>query len=247
MDRIHPWSCLFFLGVCPKYYRQQINIAMSAQEPKQNKEADVTQQDNASSKPANGGETAPPAPEQEVGKEQKGVESSAGETAGDTQEMGPADELAKVRQENASLQEDLLRAKAETQNTIRRMQSESKINYQRGMATVLESMITVVDDLERAAGVKTDNHQALLDGVAMTLNQFTNVLSKQGLATIDPAGGEKFDPNLHMALSEERNDKIEPKCVIRTVMKGYSLQARVLRPASVVVSIAATTENNDKG
>lgn len=163
--------------------------------------------------------------------------------------VDPATESKALKEEVAALKDALLRSQAETQNVRKRMQAEVSNRYEQGKAQVLEDMITIIDDLERALEVKTDNSKALLDGVSLTLDQFRNVLSRQGLVPIDPASGEKFDPHLHHAISKEETSECEPNTVLRTVMKGYKLQTRVIRPANVVVGIAATpqdTNTNDK-
>ena len=60
-------------------------------------------------------------------------------------------------------------------------------------------------------------------------------LEGAGVEAFDPTG-EKFDPQLHEALSMKPGEGTEPGVVVETVAKGYRLNGQVLRPAKVVVS-----------
>lgn len=72
-------------------------------------------------------------------------------------------------------------------------------------------------------------------GLAMTLSELLNVFSKHGLMAVDPIH-QKFDPNYHMALYEVPSAEHEAGIVLAVQKKGYLLNHRVIRPASVGVS-----------
>lgn len=72
-------------------------------------------------------------------------------------------------------------------------------------------------------------------GLAMTLSELVKVFSKHGLIAVDPIH-QKFDPNYHMALYEVPNPELEAGTVVAVQKKGYLLNHRVIRPASVGVS-----------
>lgn len=72
-------------------------------------------------------------------------------------------------------------------------------------------------------------------GLAMTLSELVKVFSKHGLTALDPIH-QKFDPNYHMALYEVPNPELETGTVVAVQKKGYLLNHRVIRPASVGVS-----------
>ena len=57
-----------------------------------------------------------------------------------------------------------------------------------------------------------------------------DVLAKEGLVTVDPAG-EPFDPNPHQAMSMVENPDVEPNSVVAVIQKGYTLNERLVRPA----------------
>jgi len=54
--------------------------------------------------------------------------------------------------------------------------------------------------------------------------------------------GEKFDPNLHQAMNEVEDNKVEPGTIVQEIQAGYMLVDRLLRPALVSVS----KQKNDK-
>ena len=72
----------------------------------------------------------------------------------------------------------------------------------------------------------------LYEGVDMTRNVFEKTLAKHGIEKIDPMG-EQFDPNMHEATFEIPQPDKEPGTVFHVQQPGYTLNARVLRPAKV--------------
>ena len=65
------------------------------------------------------------------------------------------------------------------------------------------------------------------------------MLAKNGIAPVDPYG-EPFDPQVAQAMSMVENPDVEPNTVIAVMQKGYLLKDRLLRPAMVMVSKAAS-------
>jgi molecular chaperone GrpE len=81
----------------------------------------------------------------------------------------------------------------------------------------------------------------MTSGVEMVLTQLKNALANHGLKEIAPAG-EAFDPNLHDAISHQPSPDVPAEHVSTVVRTGYSLNGRLLRPASVVVSSGSAQE-----
>jgi molecular chaperone GrpE len=69
----------------------------------------------------------------------------------------------------------------------------------------------------------------------MTLEEFKKGMSKHGVSVVDPLH-QKFDPNLHMALVEVERPDLEPGTVVHVEKKGYLLNGRVIRAATVAIS-----------
>ena len=80
---------------------------------------------------------------------------------------------------------------------------------------------------------------AVVEGVELTLKSLVDVLSKNGITPVDPQG-EPFDPQVAQAMSMIENPDVEPNTVIAVMQKGYLLNDRLLRPAMVMVSKAAS-------
>lgn len=72
-------------------------------------------------------------------------------------------------------------------------------------------------------------------GLSMTLAELIKTFARHGVTSIDPLH-QKFDPNFHMALYEVANPELDPGTVVAVQKKGYLLNHRVIRPASVGVS-----------
>lgn len=83
--------------------------------------------------------------------------------------------------------------------------------------------------------------QDLIDGLGMTLEEARRVFSKHGITAIDPLH-QKFDPNMHTALFEVPTEGVEEGTVVVVQKRGYLLHQRLLRPASVGVSKAASSK-----
>ena len=81
-------------------------------------------------------------------------------------------------------------------------------------------------------GERVEEH--LADGVRLVHSELVAVLARNGVEAFDPRG-EKFDPDLHEALSMRDEDGAEQGAVLDVVEKGYRLNGAVLRPARVVV------------
>jgi molecular chaperone GrpE len=67
------------------------------------------------------------------------------------------------------------------------------------------------------------------------LDELRSRLQSAGVEAFDPTG-ERFDPQLHEAISTRPEEGTDPGVVVETLEKGYRLNGQVLRPARVVVS-----------
>jgi molecular chaperone GrpE len=110
----------------------------------------------------------------------------------------------------------------------------------RGKAEVLGDVLPVLDDLERAlqaAGLdpEGDSEDGLAHGVLLVFRSLREALIRNGVEAVDPTG-ERFDPQLHEALSTQPADGVEPGVVVETMQKGYRLGEQLIRPARVVVA-----------
>ena len=104
-----------------------------------------------------------------------------------------------------------------------------------------ESLLPVRDSLELALKAENVTVESMREGVDATLRLLASVFDKNKLIVIDPAG-QKFDPNLHQAISmvpgSAANPPVAANHVVAVLQKGYLINDRVLRPALVTVAQA---------
>ena len=135
-------------------------------------------------------------------------------------------------------QEDVLRAKAEEQNSLRRSSLDVDKARKYALESFVKELLPVVDNLERALSsidMEEGGSEAVVEGVELTLKTLLAALEKNRVQAIDPEG-ESFNPEQHQAMAMVENADIEPNSVIEVFQKGYELNGRLIRPAMVVVS-----------
>ena len=145
------------------------------------------------------------------------------------------DELGETKRERDEYLELAQRTKADFENYRKRVSKEASEALARGKAELARELVPVIDNLERALEASPSDSDALVKGVSMVLEELRAKLAAAGVESFDPTG-ERFDPQLHEALSTRPAEGTEAGTVIETVEKGYRLNGQVLRPARVVVS-----------
>lgn len=152
-----------------------------------------------------------------------------------------AAQLAAAKAEAAANYEKFLRSAADLENFRRRTLREKDDLRTAATGRVLEDVFPVLDTLALAiTAAKQPNAdlRSLVGGVEMVLGQLKNALASHGLKEISP-GGLPFDPHQHEAISHQPSADVKEEHVLNVVRTGYSLNGRLLRPASVVVSSGA--------
>jgi len=151
----------------------------------------------------------------------------------------------------AELTDRLLRAHADMDNLRKRTEREREETAKYAISKFARDVLTVGDNLQRAtaavpAGAAEADPalKALIDGVSMTERDFLNVLERNGVTRIDPAG-EAFNPHQHQAMAEIEQAGAAPGTVVQVYQPGYLIEGRVLRPAMVVVAKGAAQRPAD--
>ena len=109
-------------------------------------------------------------------------------------------EDTKAAEKIAALQDQVLRQMAEFDNFRKRTEKEKEQSFSNGAASVVEKLLPIIDNFERAiASRKEDTDAAYADGVEMIYKQFNTVLEGLGIKAIE-AVGKEFDPSLHNAV-----------------------------------------------
>jgi len=148
--------------------------------------------------------------------------------------------LADTQRERDAYLDLAKRTKADFENFRKRMSADVLAAGGRGKAEVLRDVLPVLDDLERAlqaAGLdpEGDSDDGLAHGVLLVFRGLRDSLAKHGIEAVDPSG-ERFDPQIHEALSTLAAEGVESGTVVETMQKGYRLGERLIRPARVVVA-----------
>lgn len=129
-----------------------------------------------------------------------------------------------------------LRLAADFENFKRRSRLESEARSAAQKESFIVQLLPVVDNLERAlaSGASRDSAQ-FHQGVEMTLKQLQQLLRQHGVES-EEIVGRPFDPHRHEALSQGFNPGQPDHAILEVVQRGYLREAKVLRPAKVVVN-----------
>lgn len=159
-------------------------------------------------------------------------------------EVGEAeDELERLRKRVAtqeqtigSLEEQILRLRADYENASRRHANMMEAEKFRAREGIVKGVLPLVDNLERAvsAAEKTGNVQALAEGIRLIIRQMSELLSREGVTEIASDG--QLDPSLHEVVLTEARDDVPDQQIIETLQKGYRLGQNVLRASLVKVA-----------
>ena len=149
--------------------------------------------------------------------------------------LDPDDPLASVQRERDEYLDLARRAQADFENYRKRAAKEAALAGQRAKSGLVRELLPVVDNLERALASAGDDEQHLAQGVRLVHSELIAVLERNGVEQFDPRG-ERFDPEVHEALSMRSEDGAESGTVLDVVEKGYRANGSILRPARVVVS-----------
>jgi len=159
--------------------------------------------------------------------------------ANDEGTVAPADdELAAARRERDDYYDRLLRKTAEFENYRKRVDRERREAAQYAAGDLLEALLPIVDDFERALRAEAGpDNEAYRLGIELIYKQLQELLTRRGVTPIE-AVGHAFDPHLHQAITYESRPGHEDGEVVEEVRRGYRLGDRLLRPAMVKVAKA---------
>lgn len=166
--------------------------------------------------------------------------------------QAPSEELSllleEARKKADEYRDQYLRAAAELENFRKRSERELENAYKYALERFAVELLPVKDSLEMglaaAEGGVTDAAK-LKEGVELTLKMLTTAMEKFNIQEVDPQG-ERFNPELHQAMSVQIREDMEPDHVATVVQKGYLLNDRLIRPALVIVSRASDAPKVDE-
>ncbi|MCC7374814.1 MAG: nucleotide exchange factor GrpE [Verrucomicrobiales bacterium] len=157
-----------------------------------------------------------------------------------------AEELAALKEKAAqadAFKDRYLRSVADLENFRKRAARERQEAVQYANQSLMEKLVPALDNLDMAlsavsaASASGTSSDSLKTGVEMVLAQVKGALREAGLEEID-ALGQTFDPSWHEAVSQQETADVPEGQVVQQLRKGYRLQQRLVRPATVVVARA---------
>jgi molecular chaperone GrpE len=145
-------------------------------------------------------------------------------------------QLQAASEEVATYKDKYLRERAEMENFRKRQERLAADRIQRSKRELLEKVLEVMDNLDRAMrfGDSMDR-ESLQQGLRMVQWQLNELLRTEGLTPVDTVG-ERFDPHVHEAVENVASGEYPEGTVVEEVRKGYLLGGEMLRPARVKVS-----------
>src|SRR5262252_7421739 len=146
--------------------------------------------------------------------------------------------VADLERERDDYKDRWLRKSAEFDNYRKRIERERREQADQAIVDVMQDLLPVIDDLDRALTVDAgEGGAAYRKGVELIHGKLQEVLRKAGVRPIAAAGAD-FDPNVHQAVLHESSPGHRDGEVIDVLRKGYMIGDRLLRPAMVKVAKA---------
>ena len=178
-------------------------------------------------------------PEVDAAQETQVQEQAPEDTEDVTGELTEGEELARLREQLTAHEDQLLRARAETENVQRRAARDVENAHKYGVERLVRDLIPVVDSLEKAVEIARANEggEGDAEGIELATRLLVDTLGRHGVERILPEG-EPFDPAWHEAVATAPDDQCEENTVLNVVQAGFSLNGRLVRAAKVVVSRA---------
>ena len=178
---------------------------------------------------------APEEPEAAAGGEDEMPEVSENQGGEPATQEDLEYQLADLEGQVEHLRDQLLRRQAELSNFRKRVERERAELGAVAQAGVLEKLLPVIDDFERAVVTDAEDAKAYRQGVELILGSMESVLTGMGVERLEPLG-EDFDPEFHEAIARIETEDHAEGTVVDVFLPGYRVKNRLLRPARVAVA-----------
>ena len=150
-------------------------------------------------------------------------------------------QITRLEGDLEAARQDVLYAKAETQNVRRRLEKDIADARAYAATGFARDILSVADNLSRALDSvpaelrENDKLKNLVAGIEATAREIDKVFAAHGISRI-AATGLPLDPNQHQAMLEVPSADAEPGTVLQELQAGYMIKDRLLRPAMVAVA-----------
>ena len=152
-------------------------------------------------------------------------------------------EIDKLDKQVSVLKDQVMRERAENDNLRKRQERELQSAYKFATERLIKDLIPVLDSLTLGIDAARNNEhdsealEQFIEGSEMTLKLLRETLAKHGVEELNPEG-EKFNPELHEAVTALPNNDVAANTVLHVAQKGYTLNGRVIRAAQVIIAKA---------
>lgn len=152
-----------------------------------------------------------------------------------TEEEVAKAEIARLMKENAEKDDAYRRLLAEFDNYRKRSVKEKAVMQDKGAADVIEELLPILDDFDRAFAHVPEEKDGIIAGMEMVYKKLLTTLESLGVKEIE-ALGKEFDHDLHSAISHEENPEFGENTVSEVYQKGYLYKDKVIRHSVVKVA-----------
>ena len=175
--------------------------------------------------------------DEEIITEQAQTDQTENESA--VEEQSPEEiakaEIARLMKENSDKDNAYLRMLAEFDNYRKRSVKEKEMMQDKGAADIIEELLPILDDFDRAFLHVPEEKDGVFAGMEMVYKKMLTTLETLGVKEIE-ALGKEFDHDFHSAISHEENPEFGENTVSEVYQKGYMYKDKVIRHSVVKVA-----------
>lgn len=157
--------------------------------------------------------------------------------AGEDEVVALRGQIAQLQQELAESKNNYLRAHADFDNSRKRLRAERDQEFGRGSDRVVNDLLPIIDDFERALAANAAQGDGFRQGVELIYRQLLNLLERYGLTPM-AVEGQPFDPKYHDAVARVATAAQPEHTIVGEIQRGYLRNGDVFRPAKVAVAVA---------
>ena len=131
------------------------------------------------------------------------------------------------------------RAQDDLVNYRKKSSIDLKESEERSQRRILHQIIMILDQINMAlsAKVNTKTYKSWIEGIGSINKNLVTMLASFDLIEINLEKDDKFDPNIHEAISSLESDKLNDGEIVRQISPGYKHKDYLLRPILVEIAI----------
>lgn len=152
------------------------------------------------------------------------------------------DNIEEIKEKAERFESQYIKLKQEFKDYIEAIRKNEENKRQEMKTDFAKRSLVVADSLSRISGLDNNNTSCEIvrnysDNIKKNIDVvYSQLLSASGLTQIDPAVGDRFDEQMHIAIGLEYTTAYPENSVFRVIRKGYRIENNVVRPSEVIVS-----------